>query len=105
LRAAVASQNVTVLTSSTGDEHTYEDEAWQHGAFTKVLLDALSSSARDVDTDHNGVISMSELVAYVATVRPEGANYLWRKIPPGELSIDPVADERLGWVTGRAGAS
>jgi hypothetical protein len=29
-------------------------------------------------------------------VRPEGANHHWRKIPPGELSIDPVADERPG---------
>jgi hypothetical protein len=38
-------------------------------------------------------------------VRPEGANHQWRKIPPGELSIDLVADEQLGWVTGRAGAS
>jgi hypothetical protein len=38
-------------------------------------------------------------------VRPKGANHQWRKIPPGELSIDPVADERLGWATGRAGAS
>ena len=38
-------------------------------------------------------------------VRPEGANHQWRKIPPGELSIDPVANERLGRVTGRAGAS
>ena len=28
-------------------------------------------------------------------VRPEGADYQWRKIPHGELSIDPVADERL----------
>jgi hypothetical protein len=37
-------------------------------------------------------------------VRPEGANHLWRKIPPRELSIDLVADERLGRVTGRAGA-
>ena len=27
-------------------------------------------------------------------VRPEGAHYLWREV--GELSIDPVADERLG---------
>jgi hypothetical protein len=42
-------------------------------------------------------------------VRPEGANHQWRKNPPGELSIDPVADERLvgnrtGWslVTGAA---
>ena len=25
-------------------------------------------------------------------VRPEGANHQWRKNPPGELSIDPVAD-------------
>jgi hypothetical protein len=41
----------------------------------------------------------------VMAVRPEGANHQWRKIPPGELSIDPVANERLGWVTGRAGAS
>jgi hypothetical protein len=38
-------------------------------------------------------------------VRPEGANHLWRKIPPRELSIDLVADERFGQVTGRAGAS
>ena len=38
-------------------------------------------------------------------VRPEGADHRWRKIPPGELSIDPVADERLGRVIGRAGAS
>jgi hypothetical protein len=28
-------------------------------------------------------------------VRPEGVNHQWRKNPPGELSIDPVADERL----------
>jgi hypothetical protein len=38
-------------------------------------------------------------------VRPEGADHQWRKIPPGELSIDPEADERLSRVTGRAGAS
>jgi hypothetical protein len=31
-------------------------------------------------------------------VRSEGANHQWRKNPPGELSIDPVADERLVWV-------
>ena len=28
-------------------------------------------------------------------MRPEGANHLWRRNPPGNLSIDPVADERL----------
>ena len=38
-------------------------------------------------------------------VRPEGADHQWRKIPPRELSIDLVADERFARVTGRAGAS
>jgi len=38
-------------------------------------------------------------------VRPEGAKHQWRKNPPGELSIDPVADERLVRVTAWVGAS
>ena len=38
-------------------------------------------------------------------VRPEGARHQWRKIPPRELSIDLVADERFGWATGRVEAS
>ena len=38
-------------------------------------------------------------------VRPKGANHQWRKIPPRKLSIDLEADDRLGWVTGTAGAS
>jgi uncharacterized caspase-like protein len=50
LRSALASSNVTVLTSSTADKVSREDEKWQHGAFTKVLLDALGS-ADDIDTD------------------------------------------------------
>ena len=64
LRAVLAANNVTVLTSSKADKLSREDDRWQHGAFTKVLLDALS--ADDVDTDHNGVITMTELTAYVA---------------------------------------
>ena len=38
-------------------------------------------------------------------VRPEGADHQGTKILPRELSIDLVADERLGRVTGRAEAS
>jgi len=41
----------------------------------------------------------------VVAVRPEGAKHQWRKNPPGELSIDPVADERLVRVTAWVGAS
>jgi hypothetical protein len=39
------------------------------------------------------------------TVRPEGAEHQWREDPPRELSVDLVADERGGRVTGRLEAS
>jgi hypothetical protein len=38
-------------------------------------------------------------------VRLDGAHHQWRKVPSGELSIDPEADERLGRATGWAEAS
>ena len=38
-------------------------------------------------------------------VRPEGAFHQWREVPPGELSIVLVADERLGRAIGRTEAS
>jgi uncharacterized caspase-like protein len=66
LKSVLAASNVTVLTSSTADRLSREDEKWLHGAFTKILLDALSGSAHDIDADHNGVITMAELTAYIA---------------------------------------
>ena len=38
-------------------------------------------------------------------VRPEGAYHQWRKVPPRELSIALVADERPGRATGLVEAS
>ena len=38
-------------------------------------------------------------------VRPDGACHQWRKVPPRELSVDLVADERRVWATGRVEAS
>jgi hypothetical protein len=52
-----------------------------------------------------GRIARPPRESMIFVVRPEGAGYQWRKVPPGELSIVPVADERLGRVTGRAEAS
>ena len=33
------------------------------------------------------------------SVRPAGAQHQWRKVPPRELSVELVADERLGRAT------
>jgi uncharacterized caspase-like protein len=55
---------VTILTSSGGKEPSFEHGAWQHGAFTKALLDALNDPA--ADPDHNGLISANALAQYVS---------------------------------------
>jgi hypothetical protein len=68
LRAVMASSNVTVLTSSTGDKPSREYKRYGHGAFTEVLLEALGRDT--ADTAGNGLISMSELTAYMARRLP-----------------------------------
>src|SRR6202051_4487989 len=64
LRLTMSASNVTVLTSSTSHETSGEDEKWNHGAFTKVLLDALG---KDADVKHDGFIWMTQLTHYVVT--------------------------------------
>jgi WD40 repeat protein len=61
LRAELAGSNITVLTSSSAEQVSREDASSGHGAFTAMLLEALD----DADTDKNGMISVSELTAYL----------------------------------------
>jgi hypothetical protein len=71
-----------------------------------VLLD---QAGHDASSTEKGVHHLPSLRCpygcLLVAVRPEGADHQWRRIPPGELSIDPVADERLVRATVRAGAS
>jgi hypothetical protein len=60
---------------------------------------------RESRTYGSGRGACDETHVPTATVRPVCVCRQWRKKPPGELSIDPVADERLGWVTTWVGAS
>jgi uncharacterized caspase-like protein len=69
LRTELAAANITVLTSSSAGETSFENDQWQHGAFTRVLLDALSDPA--ADTDHNGLISTIGLAHFVDEHVPE----------------------------------
>ena len=67
LRSAMASGNISVLTSSSAAEVSRENDDWKNGAFTKVLIEALG---KDADENHDGMISMSELTAYIARRLP-----------------------------------
>jgi WD40 repeat protein len=62
LRTALVGPNISVLTSSSAAELSREDPRWGHGAFTKIVLEALSSRA---DANRNGRISISELTGYL----------------------------------------
>jgi WD40 repeat protein len=68
LRAGLAAANITVLTSSNGSQVSREDPAWEHGAFTKELLDAFNDPAADIN--HNGLISTNGLAAYLTAHVP-----------------------------------
>ncbi|MGH3054221.1 MAG: caspase family protein [Gaiellaceae bacterium] len=65
LRTTLAAANITVLTSSSSTELSREDKTWGHGAFTKVLLEALNDPVADIN--HNHLINAYGLANYVAT--------------------------------------
>jgi uncharacterized caspase-like protein len=68
LRTALVGPNITVLTSSSAAELSREDPQWGHGAFTKIVLEALSSRA---DANRNGLISVRELTGYLTRHVPD----------------------------------
>ncbi|MDX2250628.1 MAG: caspase family protein [Bacteroidia bacterium] len=53
---------VTVMTSSSGKEFSYENPVWKHGAFTKAILEGLNGQA---DFNKDRVINLFELNLYV----------------------------------------
>ena len=61
LRAMLTAANVTVFTSCAEKQLSREDMAWENGAFTEALLDALG----DADYDHDGLIGVSDLSRYL----------------------------------------
>ena len=54
---------VMMFHSSTGNEISYEDAKWKHGAFTYAILESLRDGKGD--TNGNGIISFDELGVYV----------------------------------------
>ncbi|MEO1089142.1 MAG: caspase family protein [Pseudomonadota bacterium] len=67
LRVQLAQTNVTVFTSSSREEESFEHDRWQNGAFTEVFLDAL----RHADTDRNGLIGVGDLQTYLRNHLPQ----------------------------------
>ncbi len=82
-----AENGVLVLSSSEGRESSQERDEWQHGAFTKALLEALSGDADGTPRDN--VITFSELNRYVGDRVKELTN---NRQHPVLHSIQPSRD-------------
>ncbi|HJT33561.1 MAG TPA: hypothetical protein VJ783_16065 [Pirellulales bacterium] len=91
LKAAIrALQEDVVLTvaASAGNERSEEKPAWQHGAFTKTLLEALDGGA---DASGDGAVSLDELITYVKSQVP--------KLTEGRQNPTAAPDELLSVVS------
>jgi len=67
---------------------------------TAAIIDSQSARAAQ-----KGAPPSTRRATMRARVRLDGVHHQGRKVPAGELSIDPEADERLGRATGRVEAS
>jgi hypothetical protein len=67
---------------------------------TAAIIDSQSVKSAEKGGSRSILAGMT-----LARVRLEGVHHLWRKVPSGELSIDPEVDERRGWATGLVEAS
>jgi WD40 repeat protein len=94
IRDQISWLNTTVLTSSSATELSHEDKAWEeHGAFTKLLLDAFSATS-GADADYNGIITVDELIKYLNERLPTLTNQkgvqtlgVARHAPDGDLFV------------------
>ena len=72
LKISEAAVGTTVIASCQGDELSYEDDAWQNGAFTKSLLEAFSNQscsdetgAFSSDSNQDKLITLGEIVKFI----------------------------------------
>ena len=76
------------------------EQAQREASPTAAIIDSQSVKS----AEKGGPVSIHPRMTR-ARVSLEGAHHLWRKVPSGELSIDPEDDERRGWATGLVEAS
>jgi transposase len=76
------------------------EEALREASPTVAIIDSQS-----VKSAEKGGPRSTHRAMMRARVRLDGAHHQWRKVPSGELSLAPEADERLGRATGRVEAS
>lgn len=88
-RLIPAGQGPFVIAACDQSELSYEHPKFGHGLFTYSVLEALGSNFRSADADSDGVLSPTELYAYVSERVPA----LMKQIRPGDTQ-NPICFPR-----------
>jgi WD40 repeat protein len=86
---------VVIFTSSTTRQSSYENAAWQNGAFTKALVEGLTGKA---DYVKSGSISLKELDLYISTRVKELAEEIGKEQTPTTIVPQSIPDFDIGMV-------
>lgn len=93
---------MSTITSCQKQEKSYEDKAWENGAFTESILEAFSNkpfadkNGRNYrsDADNNGVITLGELTSYIKKRVPYLVNL--EKPDAPTTQVPKVTNNELG---------
>lgn len=89
-RIASHQKNLNLIASCQASEFSYEDEAWQNGAFTHAWIkgiQAFTQKPTSVDLDADGRLTLGELFAFVQKETPA---LVEKKRPKPKTSQKPV---------------
>jgi hypothetical protein len=86
-----AQQFMVTFTSSRGNQKSYEHPTWQHGAFTKVLLEGLNGKA---DQNNDRKITINEISSYLEMEVPKIVDKQYHKKQQPNMYLKDV-DRRL----------
>jgi uncharacterized caspase-like protein len=86
-----AQQFMVTFTSSRGNQKSYEHPNWQHGAFTKVLLEGLNGKA---DQNNDRKITINEISSYLEMEVPKIVDKQYHKKQQPNMYLKDV-DRRL----------
>ena len=95
-KLAAMHPGMSTLTSCRANELSYEDAAWQNGAFTEAMMEAFSDrSCQDnqgnfkADADNNKVVTLGELYDFLQRRVPELVKTQKPQAPTNQIPFMP----------------
>jgi len=93
IRELSEKRGFTTIVSSQGSEASYEDDAWQNGAFTEAIVEGLFNAR--ADEDNNRLITINELWHYIKARVPRLVERVKKKPQHPDLLRNDLGDAAI----------